>query len=237
MLGALAVVAALSAASPAAAQTQPARPPARLEVAGVGSVERSPDQAVITFSIVTNDDNASRATSANNGIYAALAAKMRALGIDAAAIKTTGYDLNFNPRPAQPNPQFEQRFGYVVTRSVAVTAPHTDQAGPLIDAAVAAGVTSVGGVSFGLRDARAAQRAALAAAVADAGAQAEALAGAAHVRIVRILAITTAPAGLSPRPIMQLGRMAPAMAAVPTDVQPSNLSVTANATVTYEIAP
>ena len=234
---AAAALAVLAAVSPAAAQTTAVpRPPARLDVSGQGTVDRSPDQAVVTLTIVTNDDNATRATSANNTTYNNLVTRVRALGVDPAAIKTTSYFLTYNQRPAQPNPQFQQRYGFVVSRGVAITTTRTDQAGALVDAAVAAGVSDINGIAFGLRDNRAAYRSALDAAVADASAQAQALAAASHVRIVRILSIAAGSAP-SPRPI-QFSRVAPMMAAaaVPTDVQPSALTVTANVSVTYEIA-
>jgi uncharacterized protein YggE len=231
--GALAL-AIFAAASPAGAQTATAapRPPARIDVSGQASIDRIPDRVVVSFSIVTNDDNATRATSANNALYAALVAKLHGLGIEPPAIKTTGYYLSFNQRPPEPNPQFQQRYGYVVTRSVAVTSDRTDQAGAIVDA----GVTNVGGISFGLRDNRAAYRAALAAAVADAESQAQAVAAAAHVRIVRVLSLS---AGNAPGPPV-VARFATALAAaapIPTNVQPSDLSVTATVSVSYEIAP
>jgi uncharacterized protein YggE len=227
-----------AAASPALAQAPaPARPVARVEVNGQGSVDRTPDQALVAFSIVTNDDVATRATSANNAIYNALVARLHGLGIEAAAIKTTGYYLAYNQRPAQPNPQFQQRYGYVVTRSVAVTSDRTDQAGAIVDAGVAVGVTNVGGISFGLRDARAAYRAALAVAVADAAAQAEAIAAAAHLRLVRVLAIGAGSNAAAPRVFAPMARAGTDMAPVPTDVQPSALTVSATVTVTYEVAP
>ena len=233
-----AMLAVLCSVAPAAAQA-PAlpRPPAHLDVAGQGSVERMPDQAVVTFSIVTNDDVASRATSANNATYNALVARLRALGITTPAIRTTSYGANYNPHPAQPNPQYPQRFGYVVTRIVAVTVDHTDGAGAIVDAGVAVGVTNVGGVSFTLKDQRGAYRDALAAAVADARAQADALAVAAHVRIVRIMAMSSASFAV-PQPLPRFAQaVAVAPPPVPTDVQPSNLTVTASVSISYEIAP
>jgi uncharacterized protein YggE len=227
----------LAAAAPASAQTTTVtRPPTRIEVGGQGAVDRMPDRVVVSFSIVTNDDAAARATSDNNAKYNELLAKLRGVGIEPAAVKTTGYSLSYNQRPAQPNPQFPQRYGYVVSRSVAVTSDRTEQAGPIVDAGVAAGVTSVGGISFGLRDNRAAYRAALAAAVADAEGQAQAIAAAAHVRIVRVLAINGGSSAPPPRPLV-IGRVQSAALAVPTDVQPSDLTVNAAVTVTYEIAP
>lgn len=229
------VLAVLAAFSPAFAQTMPPVP--TLTVTGHGTVDRMPDQAIVSFSIVTNDDNAAKATSANNAAYNSLVSHLSGLGLGASAIKTTGFDVSFNPRPPQPNPQFQQRFGYVVTRNVSVTTTRTDQVGAVIDAAVAAGVTNVNGVSFGLHDNRAAYRDALTAAVGDAEQQARALADAAHVRLGRIQHI--APAGPvlpGPRPVA-FNRSVSAAAPVPTEVQPSELNVQATVSVTYQITP
>ncbi|HEX3466257.1 MAG TPA: SIMPL domain-containing protein [Candidatus Elarobacter sp.] len=240
---AAAALAVLAAVAPASAQTAaPLRPVPRLEVTGQGSIDRTPDRVVVSLSVITNDDNASRATSENNTAYNAVVARLRALGLDQSAIKTTGYNVSYNPRPANPpimQPQFVIRYGYVVTRSVSVTSDRTDQAGPIIDAAVSGGATTVGGVSFTLRDNRGAYRTALAAAVADAEAQAQALAAAAHVRIVRLMTISAGSYAPISRPVT-IGRvMAAGVAAppVPTIVEPGDLTVSASVTVTYEVAP
>jgi hypothetical protein len=231
-------LAVLAAFAPAAAQTAPTAPGPTLTVTGHGTVERMPDEAVVTFAIVTDDANAGRATSANNAAYNAFAARMGGLGLGPSALKTTGFDVAYNPRPPQPNPQFAQRYGYVVTRTVGVTTPRIDQVGAAIDAAVAAGVTSVNGVSFRLHDQRGAYRTALASAVADAQEQARALADAAHVHLGGIRRIApVGPIVPGPRPLnVAFSRTAQA-APVPTDVQPSDLSVQADVTITYQIAP
>ncbi|MBV8367391.1 MAG: SIMPL domain-containing protein [Candidatus Eremiobacteraeota bacterium] len=227
----------LAAAAPATAQTPvaPRQIPAQITVSGEGSVDRVPDQATVSFAIVTNDDVAARATSANNTAYNALVARLRGLGIDAAAIKTTSYDLSYNQRPPQPNPQFQQRYGYVVSRGVSVTTNRTDQAGAIVDAGVAAGVSNVNGVAFGLRDSRGAYRAALAAAFADAEAQAQALAAAAHLRIVRVFSIGDGSYAV-PRPFGPM-TAASARAGVPTEIQPSDQTTTATVSVTFQVAP
>lgn len=229
---ALAVLAALA---PAAAAASADSPPPSLAVSGQGSVDRMPDRVTVALGIVTNDDNATRATSANNAIYNALVAKLGGLGLKPAALRTTSYNLSFNQRPPRPDTTFTQRYGYVVTREVSVGDDRTDRVGALIDAAVAAGAGNVNGVTFGLRDERGAYRAALAAAVADAQDQARALAEAAHLRLGRILEI--APSGGAnppPRPYPMARGMASVMA-VPTDVQPSDLSVRASVSITYAL--
>jgi uncharacterized protein len=236
---AAAVLAVLAAVAPAAAQNAaPARPVPALEVAGQGTVDRMPDRVVVMLSVITNDEVASRATSANTAAYEDVAGRLRALGLQPPAIKTTGYNVAFNPRPANPPAQsaYAIRYGYVVTRNVAVTSDRTDQAGPIIDAAVAGGATTVGGVSFGLRDPRAAYRSALAAAVADAESQAQALAAAAHLRIVRLMTVVAGSYTPVSRPVA-LARMSAVGAPQPTVVEPGDLTVPASVTVTYEVAP
>ena len=232
---AAAAIVVLAAVSPAGAQS--AVYPPTISVNGQGTVDRNPDRVVVSFSIVTNDDNATRATSANNALYAALTAQLHGIGIEPAAIKTTGYSLIFNQRPPVPNPSYPQRYGYVVTRSVTATSDRTDQAGAIVDAGVAAGVTNVGGVAFGLRDSRAAFREALAAAVADAEGQARALAAAGHVRIVRLRSIAANSSGASLGGLQVIGTVMSRAAAIPTDVQPSDLSVRAYVSASYEVAP
>lgn len=233
------VVAALVVAGSPVAQAAGSRVPATLIVSGQGNVERMPDRAIVTFSIVANDDLAARATTTANATYDALVAAMRGLGLDPAATKTTGYNLNYMPRPEQPDPHSTQRYGYVVTRSVAITTAKTDGVGAIIDAGVKAGAT-VSSAEFSLSDDRSAYRAALAAAVGDAYAQARALAAAAHVHIVRVLQI--GGSGYVPVQPVVGAQFKPYTAAdlysvVPTELQPTSLTISATVAVTYAIAP
>jgi len=221
---------------PAAAADAPALRPATLTVSGDGSVTRAPDRVMVAFRIESIEPQAARATAENSTVSNALHDALTRLGIAPAAIATTSYAISYNPRPPQPNPDLPQRYGYIVDRIVEVTVDRTDTAGAIVDAGVSAGVTGVNGVSFELRDPRAAYRAALTAALADAQDQARTLASAAHLRLVRILDI--APAGRLPQPVPLLaGTARMALAAAPTQIDPGNLTAHANVTVRYQIAP
>lgn len=231
-LAALAIVAASGAT--ANAQTSGSRCIPTLTVTGEGSVTRAPDRATVSFRIETTNDNAAAATSANSAIANALTARLAPLHVPASAISTTGYGLNFNPRPPKPDPASTQRYGYTVERTIDAVVDSVDASGAVVDAGVAAGVTNVNGISFSLRDRHAAERAAQTAALADAVAQARSLTAAAHVRIVRILAISpsgSSGGGSRPSPRLLMA------AAVPTTIDPGNLTVQATVTVKYEIAP
>ena len=208
--------------------------PATLTVSGEGSVTQAPDRATVSFRIETIDDQAARATGQNNTIAAALTAALVRAGVARTAITTASYGVSYNQRQPKPDPNLAQRFGFIVDRNVNVTVDRTDDAGTIVDAGVAAGVTGVNGISFTLRDPQAAHRAALAAALADAQAQARTLAEAAHVRIVRIMDITPAGGVAQPAPML---RMAVQAMAVPTEIDPGSLTARASVTVRYQIAP
>jgi uncharacterized protein len=236
MVAALAALSiAAAAGAPAGAQVPSSRTPT-LSVTGEASIMRPPDRATVSFRIETTNDQAAAATSANAAIANALTAKLAPLNVPASAISTTGYGLNYNPRPPKPDPASTQRYGYTVERSINVAVNNVDGAGAVVDAGVAAGVTNVNGITFTLRDGRAATRSAQAAALADAVAQAQSLAAAAKVRLVRMLAISPA-GGPVPQPLFRAAGPRALAASVPTTIDPGELTVRATVSVQYEIAP
>ncbi|MGD1066299.1 MAG: SIMPL domain-containing protein [Vulcanimicrobiaceae bacterium] len=228
---------ALAALLPTAALA--ATPPTTLTLTSTGVIQRDPDRVVVTFGIITNDDRAQTATSKNNAIYAALLAKLTALGLRPDQVRTLAYGVSFNQRPTEPDPRFISRYGFVVNRMVNATTDVVTQAGALIDAGVAAGATSVNQVAFVLRDQQAAQRAAEAAAVTDAQEQAATLAAAAHLRVTGVVSIDAGASSpiVTPFPRFASAYQASATLAVPTDVQPSSLSVERSVTMVFRLEP
>jgi uncharacterized protein len=219
----------------AGAQPRPTPPPEgpTLTISGQGLISRTPDRATLGCQIITNNDSAATATSQNNTIYNGLRSRLTALGIAESAIRTQSFNVNYIPKPADSVPYKPPRTGYVVTRSLGVTIDNLELVGRAIDAAVAAGVTDVGAVSYGIRDNRGAYAAALAAAVRDAESQATAIAEAAHVRLSGIRSISTSSFAPIPVPLVALGRVAAAPANVPTEIPPSNIDVRASVNITY----
>jgi uncharacterized protein YggE len=241
--GAALGVALLAAALPGAvaAQTMPTRPkaPATLTVTGDGLVSKAPDRATVTAQIVTDDPAAAASTGKNNAIDAALLARLTALGIARPAIRTTFFSVNFVPFPPKnlPPEQRRDRYGYVTTRGLAIDVASLENVGKVVDAANAAGVTSIGDVTFSLGDRRGAYSEALGKAMNDARASADAVARAGGVRLVRILTVTTGDEPIAPRPLPMARTFAAADAsAPPTVIEPSGpIDVTAHVTIVYEI--
>ncbi|MBV9271902.1 MAG: SIMPL domain-containing protein [Candidatus Eremiobacteraeota bacterium] len=227
-----------------AAPALAAAEPAQIIVTGQGTVSQTPDMATLNFSIVTNDDVAERAATHNNTVYNAVLSRLGELGIAKTDIRTTYYGMNFVPRPEQTPQtpgiampvQRNERYGYIVNRGLTVTIHDTKNAGRAIDVAVAAGVTDIGGVAFGIADQRSAFGSALKRAVQDAESQAKALASAANLRIVRVRTIQQGYAVPQP-PVPMMRTMAAAAEAVPTQIEPGSVSVQATVTITFDAAP
>ena len=226
-----AVFLALAVLAPAVASAAPTE----ITVTGEGTASATPDMATESFTISTNAASAAGAMSENNTRYNRLEASLHALGVMNADIETTSYTLNYTPRPQPPDtPQPGQRYGYFVDRAIDVTLHRTTLVGKAIDAAASAGVTDIGGVNFGVSDRKGQLALALRSAVSDARLQAQNLAQAAGLRIVRVKSMqqssTIAP---PPSPVMMRAMAAPA-APVPTDIRPGSVQARASVVITYE---
>lgn len=227
---------------------------------GQATVSAAPDVATISFSVNTHAQTAEQATSENNTIYAHFNTGMHAIGIAAADIKTTGYNLNHVPPPppcppvpmqsrTAPNAEFlqtatpcvrdPQSYGYFVTRSVSVTTRHLEIVGKIIDTAVAAGVNNVQGVEYAIANTRSLFLRALGEAIASARSEGDVMAQAAGLHIVKVQSIGNP--GAIPMPGVAGRMMQSAVANVynaPTQISPpSSLDVSANVNVTYLAQP
>jgi len=105
---------------------------------------------------------------------------------------------------------------------------------PALDALVASGANSLGGIGFSVRDEKLLEAAAREAAVKDAMGKAEALARAAGVTLGPIVSINEGEVP-APVPMRRMMAAAPMAAAAPPPVAAGEESVTANVTVTWEI--
>jgi uncharacterized protein YggE len=213
-----------------------------LTVTGEGVVSKAPDEAKLTIRIVTDDANATMSVSKNNDIRKALQSLLSFLnGNRYDVFRETGYSVEFIPFPAKNTPPEQRlaRYGYVTTRSLVVTVLPIDLVGRAIDAATAAGVTSIGDVSFDIKDRHAASLGALSAAMNDAKQQADAIASAGSFHIVGIRTVSTGYNALQvPAPMAGMMQMRRAESAplTPTELMPGGpIEVNARVTITYAI--
>jgi uncharacterized protein len=219
-------------------------------ITGQGVVSRPPDMATIGASIQSNDDVATNAQSKNNATLAALTSALAVLHIDAADVKTTYYNVTFNPRPAvtpspagalmQPPPYpypGGPRYGYNAIRQLSIAISRVSDVGAVIDAALKAGVTSLNGVQYGLKDRAPANEAALAAALADAANQAKVVAAASHMRLggIKQIQVGQSYGGSTPMPMRTISNVI--STGTPTEIAPTGVEVRASVTVTYYLKP
>jgi len=209
-----------------------------ITVSAQGRAGAQPDMATENLTIATNADSAAAAAADNNARYDRLMKALQSLGIAHDDIRTTYYNLNYTP-PPQTLPggaaiaPVRERYGYFVNRNIQVTVHHLDAVGKAVDAAVASGVTDIGGVTFGVTNSRAQVAQALQSAVSDARRQADAMAAAAGLHIVRVKSMQQGYAE-APMPRIMMSAAGPAPVPPPTNIEPSSVEVNATVSVTYE---
>lgn len=222
-------------AMPSAGIAAPAKAPTQITVSGQGTASAMPDMATESFTISTNAQSAAQATSDNNARYERLLSGLEALGIEHGDIRTTSYNVSYtpppDPQPAGVTPPVRERSGYFVYRGVTVTLHRLPLVGKAIDSAIAAGVTDIGGVAFGISDRKGQQSLALRAAVRDAQAQAQAMAAAAGLHIVRVRFMQQ---GFASAPVPMVKMASAAAPSPPTQIEPGSVETQATVTVTYD---
>jgi uncharacterized protein YggE len=193
------------------------------------TVTAQPDQARIDVGVVTQAANAQAAGSQNAAHADAVLKELRRVAGPNAQIRTTGYALDPNYRTPRPGGTPEIS-GYTARNTVEVTTSDLSSAGGLIDAAMQAGANSIQRLEFTLKDRQAARAQALREATARARADAEAIANALGLKIVRVLSVKAD--GEAPiRPMVMT--MARIEAAPATPIEPGTVEV--RATVTLEV--
>jgi uncharacterized protein YggE len=225
------LVVALS-ASVSAQQPPPQGPPV-IVTNGEGIVKQAPDRAWVSIAAESRARTAQEAQRLNTDAMTAVNERIRAAGIPADAIQTTGYNLQ--PEFDYVNGKQTLR-GYVARNQVQVRVDVLAKAGEVIAAAVATGATNVSGVRFDLKDRDSVEREALRLAVRDARRRADAAASGASVTIERIIRIEEQRDIDVPRPIpmsMAMESRALQQAAVP--IEAGEIEVRARVTLTVAI--
>ena len=215
--------------TPAASPRQPA-----LVVTGEGTAYARPDTIAVTLGIQVTGSTAAEALTAANRVMNAVIEALKAQGARDEDIQTAGLSLfpvTAPPRQGETEPP--RITGYRASDTVSVMFARAEQAGAAIDAAVAAGANTVGGVRFTVRDTRNLRAQAAAAAIAAAKAEAEAMAQALGVRLGQVLQVEEELSG-GPVPLTQA--VARAASADATPIQPGQVAVTVRVRITYALA-
>lgn len=210
-----------------------AEQPPLVRASGEGMMTAKPDQATVTIGVTTQSANADAASQQNAKQLAAVLAQMKSdLGAKA-DIRTSGYSLT--PNYKYGNGTAPTITGYTASNSVLVKVEDLPRLGAVIDAATKTGANTIQGIVFGLKDAAGLQAQALAKAAQNARVNAEAIAAALGLRVVRVHSAETD----STSPAVPVQARFQAMAAdarMPTPVEAGTIEVRATVTIALEVA-
>jgi hypothetical protein len=211
-----------------------------ITVSGTGGSSYIPNEALISVSVVTDNNTAEETTSSNAAATVSVIKALNGIGISNSSIETQGYSLNVNYATCYSS-CVPQIIGYSVTNNLQVNITSSVpsqlgvEAGHAIDTAVAAGANQISlsfsetsSVLTGLTDG------ALQQAVASAYGQAQIIAKSTGVNITGVI---SASEGSSYSPIYYEPMPAHGSAAISmlTPIMPGTQSMTVTVQVVYAI--
>jgi len=212
---------------------QSAAPVSSIRVTGDSIVTAKPDRVQIDIGVVTRAPQSLAAASQNASRLNAVLASLRKAVSPDTDIRTISYSLSpdyqYHPNGGEPT-----LLGYTATNVVRITLDELPKIGTVIDAATQAGANRVQDIQFTLHDSQAVRAQALREAAITARGEADTLAAALGLKVIRILSVEGNTQGVMP---VRNAMLVVAEARAPTPIQPGTIDVNANVTLTVEVAP
>lgn len=235
----LAVLLAATAFSPLA-RAADAEPTPRIIVTGEGEAWAAPDMAMLSLSVLRQADTARAALDANTRAMAEVIAALKAAGIDAKDLQTSGFAISprwFYPQNPDGSPKNEppRITGYDVTNGLSVRVRDLAKLGEVLDTSVTLGVNQGGQITFVNDDPAAFLTEARKKAMADAVSRAKTLTEAGGVAVGRILEISEQNFAPRPIPMMEAKAMMADAAGAPVPVEAGENAYRVTVNVTFEI--
>ena len=214
-----------------------------LTISADGRSNVAPDLATFTAGVTSSGKTAGEALSANAADMNRVIAALKRAGIADRDIQTSNLSLNpvYAPQRRMSDGQIEPEeariIGYRANNMVNVRQRKLEEFGRVIDTLVSAGANQVNGPHFSLDNPDAALDEARTEAMKKARERAHLYARAAGLRVVRILSISES-GGYIPQPPVMYARAAMSdMAMESSPVAAGELTLSANVTVQFELAP
>jgi uncharacterized protein YggE len=203
-------------------------------VSSSGVVSVAPDVADVAIGVMAQKPTVAAAQSAAATSMTSVIAAIKKTGVDPKDIVTVNISLNpvYDYGTNGANPRLT---GYQFANTIRVTVRDISKVAAVVDDSMAAGATTVNGITFRVGDPKASQGQARGLAMAEAKAKADALAQAAGVSVKGVANITETSS--QPTPIyFAAGAMDAAKASsVSTPIQTGTTDITIQVTVTYLI--
>jgi uncharacterized protein len=210
-------------------KTQPAT--GTVVVSGTGRVALEPDIAELRLGVAVSRPTVEAARSEAAKVMDAILAAVDGAGIARRDVRTAL--LSVQPRYDYRESRAPTLTGYELANVVEVTVRDLAKLGDIVDGTLAAGATSMDGLTFRVDDPGPAEAEARRQAMAAARARADVLADAAGLKIESVADIVEGTPARPPIPFPRAERMALTAADVSTPVEGGSLDVTVSVTVTY----
>ncbi|WP_417686301.1 SIMPL domain-containing protein [Roseibium sp.] len=210
--------------------------PGSITMSGEGTASVAPDMAVVTTRVVTMAKTAPDALGQNTKAMTSVIDEIKAAGIEAKDIQTSGFSIypRYDDRRENPS-QTPEIVGYEVANGVTVQIRDLAKLGTILDTVVRSGANQVNGISFRVSNAEEKLQAARKGAVENAKAKAELYAAAAGVKLGRVLSISEA--GISiPRPYAVRAEKMMMADSAPVPIETGEETLSANVTITWELS-
>jgi len=210
-----------------------------ISIEGRGEVTAAPDTAFVTSGVTTQGATAREAMDANTAAMAELLETLKASGIEARDVQTTGFSVNPNyvytdERDANGYTMPPKIAGYQVSNSVTVRVRALDALGAILDKSVTVGANTISGVSFSVADPSALYDEARKAAFADARKKAELYATAAGGTLDDLVSISESQGFAQPQPF-EMRAMAAAAPAKDVPIAAGELSYSISVNIQWEL--
>lgn len=206
-------------------------PSGTIVVSGTGRVAVEPDIADLRLGVAVSRPTVDAARSEAARLMDAILGAVHLAGVAPKDVRTAL--LSVQPRYDYRESRAPALTGYELANVVEVTVRDLTKLGDVVDGTLAAGATSMDGLSFRVAEPAPAEAEARRRAMAEAGARADVLADAAGLTIEGVVDIVEGSPARPPIPYPKAERMALAAADASTPVEGGSLEVAVTVTVTY----
>lgn len=209
----------------------------KLNLNASATIYKPSDELQMKVGVVTYGITAEEALRENSEKMRAVVANLELTGLGKGDYETSHFSINptYTPCPKDPPADWRPSInGYEVTNSIHVHTKKLELAGNIIDQANQAGANSITDIRFGLSNSRDYWQEALTAAGANAVRDAQAIAGATGVRLIRVLSISLNSTQVQ-SPQMNIASFAKMAGSGAPPIEAGETSITASVSVVYEI--
>jgi hypothetical protein len=206
-----------------------------LTLSANAAIHKPSDELQMKIGVVTLATTAESALFENSTKMQDVIENLNLTGLTTDDYETSHFSINptYTPYPLNPPLDWKPSInGYEVTNTILIHTPKLNLAGKIIDVAHRSGANSITEVRFALRNPRDYWTEALTAAGANAVKDAQAIASATGVRLVRVRSISLNHTHVS-APQLNIACIDSRGSAPP--IEPGEVSITANVTLVYEI--